>query len=522
MYRVSGSGKSRAKAVLLSLIVTTTAFFFIIAPEPVLAAQPDAIPCPGGIWYWPNCIHFASTNVTNATNTTIFFDLVSSDAYVSLVFGNTTNYGFWAIKNVHYNNGQWFKVFLDFLQPSKTYYFKFTGNATGQNMGTYTGQWTTSSEGTYVSEYGTVIQGVVYNNNGTAHAPSGLEVEVQCTGTKGPYSTYGVTNSAGAYSIDPIIGASTCSTDGDGYFIVEIQNYVNTPWPGEVTTLWPGWWNESIVIWAAQFVNFYLPQNFVKYNVVQVQDYSNANASNGFPNGAINYTSGSTYTTSSSHCWTALFVFSGCSQASNLIGTKATWSAIGHNLVVTQDLWETGTVLFDALSRTFCVPAETYYAGYAPPVNEPASWPSGDNITASIAQSNSSIYVLYGWGGQYNKGIQVFSTSPDSGSVTVSSTTTTSSLVKGFSVEVGVSLYGVGISTTLFTDQWSQTSTSTVANTLSWTVYGNSQKVPICYVVYGVGGSPGSGSSASSADAIGIWGYSSTYSGGQYSCPLPS
>jgi hypothetical protein len=55
--------------------------------------------------------------------------------------------------------------------------------------------------------------------------------------------------------------------------------------------------------------------------------------------------------------------------------------------------------------------------------------------------------------------------------------------VKGFSVAVGFSLHGVDISVALATDQWSQTSTDTTTDTLSWTVYGNSQTVPICYAV---------------------------------------
>jgi hypothetical protein len=72
-----------------------------------------------------------------------------------------------------------------------------------------------------------------------------------------------------------------------------------------------------------------------------------------------------------------------------------------------------------------------------------------------------------------------------------------------------VDLYGVDFSTTIFSDQWSQTATHTVDDTLSWTVYGNSESVPVCYVVYGVGGS-----TAIIADAIGIWAYSPSGSSG--------
>lgn len=298
--------------------------------------------------------------------------------------------------------------------------------------------------------------------------------------------------------------------------VVEVINYQN---PGNYNNLqnWPGQWNESLAIWAPQNVAFVLASNFVKYNVVQVQDYSNAVSGSDFPNSLITFTSGSTYTTSSSHCWSALWVFNGCSDAYNTIGSSSSWSATGHNLVVTENLWESGTVLFDAMDRLAYLTTESYYAAEQPPVNQPSTWPSGDNITASDAASNTSIYPIYSWG--YEDGSQgrpVYVNSSASGAITVSSKSTVTGLVKGFSVDVGVSIYGVDLSTTVVTDQWSQTSTYTVSNTLSWTVYGNSTTVPICYAVYGVGGS--SSSTGSTADAIGIWAFSPTLSGGRYSC----
>src|SRR5580658_7168425 len=110
----------------------------------------------------------------------------------------------------------------------------------------------------------------------------------------------------------------------------------------------------------------------------------------------ITYTSGSTYTTSSSHCWSAVYLFSGCSSVSNAVGTSGGFTAEGHNLLVTHKLWESGILLFDAYSRQCAVTSEYYYQADAPPINEPASWPSVD----TMVPGNSSLYYISAWGGQ--------------------------------------------------------------------------------------------------------------------------
>src|ERR1700691_3302189 len=81
----------------------------------------------------------------------------------------------------------------------------------------------------------------------------------------------------------------------------------------------------------------------------------------------ITFTSGSTYTTSSSHCWSAVYLFSGCSSVSNAVGTSGGFTAEGHNLIVTQKLWESGILLFDAYPRQCAVTSEYYYQADAPP-----------------------------------------------------------------------------------------------------------------------------------------------------------
>lgn len=476
--------------------------------------------CPSG-----TSLGLSASIQANVTNATITVQDTSSGsintAFVNVSFGLNTSYSFPAVTNLLISStGP--GTFVNYLEPGTKYFYKAVGWTECYDTkwhlyhGSLSGNWTTLPELNYYSAYGDVIKGTVTDSNGTK-AVQNLEVEVQCTNytASDDWSASGATNSSGAYYINiNYLGSPACSAYHWGYFVVQVINGF-----GSERAWWVGHWNETIVVWAPQVVNFVLPLNFVKYSVVQVQDYSNAKTANGYPNSTISYISGSSYTTFSSHCWTALFLFSGCSEGSNTIGTSSTWSAIGHNLVITQNLWESGTVLFDAMARTACITAENYYAAEQPPVVQPATWPSGDNITMADAASNSSIYPIYSWGaGDGDQGRLVYSTTYASGSVTVSSTSTTTGLTKGFNVALGIDIYGVDLSTTLATDQWSQTSTYTTTDTLSWTVYGNSVTVPICYAVYGVGGSSTS-ASQSTADAIGVWAFAPSLSGGQYSCP---
>lgn len=259
--------KSRALspiALTISLLVILTSLFGLVAPPAAAMivkgvsapAGPMCVPCPGGTRCVPNCVYFATSVTTNSTNVTIKWELPGSDAYVSLVWGNTTNYGFWAIKNVHYNNGIWFYVPLDYLQPGTPYYYKFTGNASGENMGTYTGLWTTASEQNYYNSWGINIRGTVVDKNNTK-APSNLYVQVICTA--GDDSYYGTTNGNGAFviSVADELGRPGCTAD-NGYYAVQVVNTPEKFYGGGSSTQWNGRWNETIVVWAPQFVNFYL------------------------------------------------------------------------------------------------------------------------------------------------------------------------------------------------------------------------------------------------------------------------
>ena len=192
-------------------------------------------------------------------------------------WGNTTNYGF--TLNPSYN-GVTYTVFLDFLDPQTVYYFQIeivpsyksctTEYLPSSNYGTFT----TLMEAIYVGQYGAVIMGVVYNANGQ-RAPMGLEVYVQCTGYN-LWSQYTFTNAQGASSMTPGLGQTGCTQYGKGYYIVELLN------TGNIKTQWPGYWNESVVIWAVQCVNFVLPSNYLTGYTSGMIDFSNAPAQTGY------------------------------------------------------------------------------------------------------------------------------------------------------------------------------------------------------------------------------------------------
>jgi hypothetical protein len=457
---------------------------------------------------------------SNETNVTLGWEESPAGNLTWLYWGNTSS----KIWFQSVAGSGTYSVFLNFLQPSTTYYFEiiaYPPACTSQYTyitGTYNGTWTTQSDPITTN---TVISGTVTGGTGQNQSIAGLAVTawgcINYEGDEYYFASTTTTNSAGHYSISVTTG-DTYDQDCDQAMMVELLNWP-APYDGgsKTSNVWTGYWNESIAIYAPEVVNFILPSNLVTGPLVQIADFSNAITSNGFPNSTIAYTNQTTYTTENGFCWQALWVFSGCGSAPSTIGAGNQYSAIGGNLVVTERFRESGTVLFDALSRAWSVTNLSYYHSYSPPVNEPATWP----ITDTMVPGNSSTYLLYNWGGagSDNKGIMAYEGRPVTG-LAKTSTTQSSSQVQGFQLEVGVELYGVEVSTTVLSLQWSQKASTTYTTSISWTATGNSESVPVCYVAYGIGGS--STSSGTSTDAIGLWAYDPTGSSGNYSCPVPT
>ncbi|HYA57501.1 MAG TPA: hypothetical protein VEH57_03445 [Thermoplasmata archaeon] len=489
----------------------------------------------------------------NSTNVTVQFTL-STNATVYLFFNYTANflYGFTQLSDVRYTNSQLKQnVFIDYLEPNTTYHYEITASTYCMNPGSSTGSWQTGSDGPYMASSGSYIFGTVYNATGAPHAVAGVMVVATCAvpytynpfSTTNPWYSYTTTNSLGQYwiyvppthSINPpgqVVDICQAGEPGGGAsagYVVCVDNY-GTATPLTKTCLpqsndnvpagqvWTGHWNETVTTWAPQVVNFQLPQNLETPPLVQIADFSNANTSNGWPNSNMTYMIGTTTTTYSAHCWEVLFFIHGCTAAQSISGSGVGYPVTGQNLVVTQQMWESGTVIFNMESRQFNITTEDYVGDDGYPVNEPSTWKIADTLNPSNAQGNSSIYLLWAWGAQYQQGRRIYT--PGVIGWFTATSSQVSYDVKGFDISLGAELPGVTVATTVVSEQWSQMSTTTVTESLYWEARGNSATIPVCYVVYGVGGS--SSSSSTTADAIGIWAYSPTYSGGSYSCPLPT
>jgi hypothetical protein len=273
-------------------------------------------------------------------------------------------------------------------------------------------------------------------------------------------------------------------------------------------------------------VNFELPGNAVSPYVPVIADFSNANTSNGMAGySSINYTVGTTYTTTEAQCHVILGQ-EVCSSTTVNFGTAHTYDSSNGNDVVSQQYNESGILLYDAMNRTSWLTQVKFYQTYGNP-ESPALQAITDYLTPKNAVNNSSIYLLPTWGetgGVNGSGVRVFYDHPQGGAVNVSSVVPAWLVKKQLQTSIQVG-YGTNAGTVVRLGPgiaslgWSQAGSSTSSYTLTWTasVLGNTG-VPTCFVVYGVGGSQ----SVNSADAIGIWEYAPTWDGTQYTCPHPT
>ncbi len=198
-------------------------------------------------------VSVAVTNVnpTNATMTITY----SSGSNLNVTWGNSTNYGLWD----NTTNGPWpFTVFLNYLQPSWTYYYKVQAYESCWTGATSTGHWTTGIEPSTVP-----LTGVVYDVNGTYDHSGNVAVYTQCadSGIVPPsvWSKVSFTNSLGQYSIQSwLYSGYTPYYPCQGYD-VQVLNWVASYTGVGTSNVWLNHWNESIVVWAPQVVNFGLP-----------------------------------------------------------------------------------------------------------------------------------------------------------------------------------------------------------------------------------------------------------------------
>ncbi len=508
----------------LSLVMIFATFVFVVMPTPAFASSTKAAgpaciqcPAPNQRYCYPNCspppppkcnptlvaIQFSSVQTSvRSTNVTITWQESPNFSNTStyLDWGNTTTYSY--SQSVGYSST--YSVFLDFLQPQTHYYFEIQADPNYKSCtleyvtGSYSSSFTTAAEATYVSQYGAVIRGVVHNANGNP-APAGLEVEVQCT-VASTWFQYAFTNAQGAYSITPSFGASGCQNVGHGYYVVGVENYVNVPSPGNPSIQWLGYWNESMVIWAVQFVNFYLPLNFVGPYIPETLDFSNAPTNYG----TITYQQAFTTTETLTHEWSVsggAVLTAGASDATEVTYSYSSGGgpyANGGTLDWGAEWWTAGSLLYNSIYRSWNVTSMSTYRAYSDGFSSQygVAIPPNDFQPGKL---KSDAYYLKDSNGVTMQNVPEPANKGYTGTIETSTSVATS---YSFSIGVSLSANLPGAQTFNFNAQtsWTQTSSSTYSQDLQFTIGGPQAA---CYDVFGEAGNPGS--TPETSDMIGVY-----------------
>ncbi len=504
-----------------------------------------------------------------ATNVTIFWNLtvgVTTEVY----WGNFSNpYPFSQSATFITQQGGSstapYQVFLDFLEPNTTYYYKIY--APGENLAgvcvgpaTYTGSWMTLSEGSYESQSiaahgGDYVYGTVENANGTP-APSGVVVVATCAHpyifpNGNPWWSYGTTNSSGQYFVyipsewdswtnSPMdicqSQQSPLNPGAMGYLVcVDNLGTGSTIYCGGSNSnplpqgnVWPGHWNETVLTWAPQVVNFRLPSNFVTPLFPIVLDFSNGPGSSQF-----SFEQSTTIQTSLTSGWD---LTGGVSVGGGPVGidgsasgssTATTTKDAGAGIQSAGTLeWvakynSSGTVAFSAIARNWTRtinlmgdPVEqNYNSVYS--LAPPSDWLTPENISEV-----SDWYYLTGFNGIVMQNEPVPPHAVDYGYITTSTSQESSSTYSlGLSVSVG--LPGVLSAQLGFGMRWGQTSSTSYSQTLKWEAGSTSSGQFMCYDVYGQAGT--FSNPVSSGVMVGIYSWPATYSSGNQThwCPSP-
>jgi len=305
--RKSGAGRrsirvreSWSRKFIRGTLPAATVLVLLLATLGTLsAARGDPLVC-------QTYVPVSATVTANPTNATISWN-IGDPSSVLLYWGNTTNYGFTAINGTVYSAGGYITS-LDYLQPSTTYYFHLIATESPGHPGV--------CPGTLASHWGTPydplnqFSGRVTDVNGNPPPQAGIEIFIRCGGPLQWNEYYSEANSEGYFTSQYL--QKNCTSIG-GYALTA---FAVSP-TGSPYTNWLGHWNETIVVWAPQTVNFYLPKTFVGPTVVNYALFTNS--------GVVNlqfckYSSSSySYTTSSSSIW-GLFGISGTASSQVTVG----------------------------------------------------------------------------------------------------------------------------------------------------------------------------------------------------------
>lgn len=330
-----------------------------------------------------NTIGGVSSTATG-TNVTVSWT-ESYTVPTTLYWGNTTSY-LEPSQVVDGSSGH-FSVFLDFLEPSTTYYFELSAprDVIGSlciNSASYNGQWITKADSM------ALFSGKVMSDTG-AHAPAGVYVIASCLGLTGDElsdPSGGVTNSAGVYAIPApgftvaVIGGDYACPSGDPYS-VQVENwqlsYYNqssgcTLYPCS-STQWDGYWNASFAVWGLQDINFNLaPVERAAHPIITTAEFSDTGYA------SVSYCSSSQTTMESQSSTSMSGLLFGVSYSVSSV--EARTQTIGSGSCIDnqgEPGWEawgtpnvTGDIAFDALgNRTPWVAWSQFWGALSDPGN---------------------------------------------------------------------------------------------------------------------------------------------------------
>lgn len=437
-------------AIVLSMLMVTAAFLFVSAPQSVLADS--ATPCQGSV-----SVSVTSTTTT-ATDVTLQWHVNAPTwpATVSMWWGNTTNYGFTAFSGKSVSSSSTQTTYINYLQPSTTYYYKFQAWAGGYCSYPSTGTWGTGASST------STISGTIYDAQSGATGPQSLIVEAWCAhNPSGPY-VWSYTNGQGQYSFS--VSSLNCGQYGSGgaaaYDVVM----------GEATPgYWTGHWNETMVVWAPQVVNFYLERNFIGPYVPVTLDFTDSS----YATLSYNYTVGVTTT------YTFEVAGNG-GQSSSTFSQSEYGSSTGSSLEDWVQYYTTGMIEFNAIaSRASSVLTSKFYGAIQSSTTQ--------NLASDpISPSSVSAAQCYGNGLWYS--YTITSQQTRGGSVTISGSTT---FTTGLNLDVSVSfdIPGSGVSVGASVPiQYGVSSTQSYSNSFYFSVH-NTDTANHVFRAYVQGGS---------------------------------
>ncbi|HTT45133.1 MAG TPA: hypothetical protein VMH38_03845 [Thermoplasmata archaeon] len=469
---------------------------------------------------------------TTETNATVEWEFYPPSASTSMVWGPSGSGSPRYTQSPVSISGDWATVKLLYLQPGSTYDYYVTASESGYTSSTSaTASFTTQAFTVRTAVRGlgggvTIqlanISGVVTTASGAA-APEGLGIDAFCTGNAYSEDNGTATDSVGDFSLRlPYPCENSAYGASSNTYTIEVVNDASTvilpygsygwnpDWdtpvyhPAQV----PGDWNISIVTPLPEYMTFQLPPDVLGPWVPQVLQFSNA------PAGMVTISYSQSVTYSNQVC--APFTHggeNGCSSTQWTTQTTYSNGGSAGSLEVLAQYEASGATTFNATDREWTV---TSLNEFGSPVHWEFAGPNSPNYIPDQLTPTSNTpgqYLLNGWSNVLIPGPNSLAWSVDSDQSTASGWTFSLDL----EVAVPIDDFGsVGLSTEL---TWSQTTSVTVSNALSFTLHGNGGDA--CYDVYAVGPS-----NDAAALILGIyywnWNTNPQYVDGSPVCVTPS